>query len=180
MNTLERIFESMLWNSRLIVLVAVVSSLLAAVAMFFLASVDTWFLITHLGEYVSSTLSPEGRGDLRATLITHVVEIIDGFLLATVLLIFALGLYELFISKIEEAETSESATNVLMINSLDDLKTRLAKVVLMILIVKFFEHALSMHFSTSLDMLFFAGGIALIGLALFLSHSGEGHSTTKH
>jgi uncharacterized membrane protein YqhA len=173
MKTLERIFESILWNSRLIVLVAVVSSLLAAIAMFFLASVDTWYLISHLGEYVSSTLSPEGRGDLRASLITHVVEIIDGFLLATVLLIFALGLYELFISKIDEAESSESAINVLMINSLDDLKARLAKVVLMILIVKFFEHALSMQFSTSLDMLYFAGGIALIGLALYLSHSGD-------
>ncbi|HBE93825.1 MAG TPA: hypothetical protein DDW55_15420 [Gammaproteobacteria bacterium] len=176
MNSIERIFEGMLWNSRLIVLVAVISSLLAAVAMFFLATVDTWYMVSHLGDYVSSTLSPEGRGELRATLITHVVEIIDGFLLATVLLIFALGLYELFISKIDAAEESKSANNVLMINSLDDLKTRLAKVVLMILIVKFFEHALSMHFSTALDMLYFAGGIALIGLALYLSHAGESHS----
>ena len=69
---------------------------------------------------------------------------------------------------------------VAVVSSLDDLKSRLAKVILLILIVKFFEHALSMHFSTSLDMLYFAGGIALIGLALYLSHSGEGHSTTKH
>lgn len=180
MNRVEKIFEDMLWNSRLIVLVAVISSLLAAIAMFFLASVDTWFLVSHLGDYVSSTLSPDGRGDLRASLITHVVEIIDGFLLATVLLIFALGLYELFISKIDIAVDSDSATNVLMINSLDDLKGRLAKVILMILIVKFFEHALSMEFTTPLDMLYFSGGIALIGLALYLSHAGESHSSPNH
>ena len=179
MKRIEKIFEGILWNSRLIVLVAVVSSLLAAIAMFFLASVDTWFMISHLGDYVSSTLSPEGRGELRATLITHVVEIIDGFLLATVLLIFSLGLYELFISKIDVAEESDNATNVLMINSLDDLKARLAKVILMILIVKFCEHALSMHFSTALDMLYFSGGIALIGLALYLSHAGDSHSNTN-
>jgi uncharacterized membrane protein YqhA len=177
MNRMEKAIEGLLWNSRLIVIVAVVSSLAAGIAMFFLASVDTWYLISHLGDYVSSTLSPAGRGELRASLITHVVEIIDGFLLATVLLIFALGLYELFISKIDAAETSENANNVLMINSLDDLKTRLAKVVLMILIVKFFEHALSMKFLTSLDMLYFAGGIALIGLALYLSHSSDSHGS---
>lgn len=177
MNSVEKAIEGLLWNSRLIVIVAVVSSLAAGIAMFFLASVDTWYLVSHLGDYVSSTLSPAGRGELRASLITHVVEIIDGFLLATVLLIFALGLYELFISKIDAAETSENANNVLMINSLDDLKARLAKVVLMILIVKFFEHALSMKFLTSLDMLYFAGGIALIGLALYLSHSSDSHGS---
>ena len=89
------------------------------------------------------------------------------------MLIFSLGLYELFINKIEAANDSEHQSSVLLINSLDDLKSRLAKVVLMILIVKFFEHALDMHFDTPLAMLEFAGGIALIGLALYLSHAGD-------
>jgi uncharacterized membrane protein YqhA len=61
----------------------------------------------------------------------------------------------------------------LFINNLDDLKNRLAKVILMILIVKFFEHALNMHFDTAINLLAFSGGIALIGLALYLSHAGE-------
>lgn len=43
----------------------------------------------------------------------------------------------------------------------------------MILIVKFFEHALTMAFETPLDLLAFAGGIALIGLALYLLHAGD-------
>ena len=93
---------------------------------------------------------------MRATTIAHVVGILDGYLLATVLLIFALGLYELFVSKIDEAERSEMGSRVLFIKSLDDLKARLGKVVLMILIVKFFEHALGMHFDRPLDMLYFA------------------------
>jgi uncharacterized membrane protein YqhA len=36
-------------------------------------------------------------------MVAHTVGSIDGFLLATILLIFALGLYELFISDIDEA-----------------------------------------------------------------------------
>lgn len=170
---IERVFEGLLWRSRLVVLFAVVASLFTGFAMFFVATVDAWMLITHLPEYLSHDLVGEARADFRAGVVTHVVEIIDGYLLATVLLIFALGLYELFISKIDEAEDTEGSSQVLVITSLNELKNRLAKVVLMILIVKFFEHALEMEFHTPLDMLEFAGGIALIGLALYLSHAGE-------
>jgi uncharacterized membrane protein YqhA len=174
----ERIFENLLWNSRLVVLSAVIASLLAAIAMFYMASVDAVYMISHLAHYASPTLSVADRVALRSTTVTHVVEIVDGYLLATVLLIFALGLYELFISKIDQAEGSESASNVLMITSLDDLKSRLAKVVMMILVVRYFEYALGMDFSSPLDLLQFAGGIALLGLALYLSHmadKGPGH-----
>jgi uncharacterized membrane protein YqhA len=172
---MERLFEGMLWNSRLVVILAVIASLLTGFAMFFIATVDAWFLLTHLVDYLSPELTTEGRADLRATMVTHVVEIIDGYLLATVMLIFSLGLYELFISKIEQAAESEAGSSVLLITSLDDLKSRLAKVILMILIVKFFEHALKMDFASSLEMLEFAGGIALIGLALYLSHASDHH-----
>jgi len=169
---MERIFETALWNSRFIVIVAVIASLVTAFAMFFLASVDAFLLVTHLGDYLSADLIGEARKDFRAETVTHVVEIIDGYLLATVLLIFALGLYELFISKIEQAESSETPS-VLAINSLDDLKTRLGRVIIMILIVNFFEHAITMDFHGPLDLLALAGGIALIGLTLYLTHAEE-------
>ena len=178
-NKLEHVFEGALWNSRLIVLAAVVSSLTASFAMFFITTIDTYFMVTHLGEYASPSLVGKARSDLRGTMITHVVEIVDGYLLATVLLIFALGLYELFISSIDQAESSETKSNVLLIHSLDDLKARLAKVILMILIVKYFEYAIAMKFESPLDLLYLAGGIALIGLALYLSHAGEHSPVAK-
>jgi uncharacterized membrane protein YqhA len=174
----EKTFETILWNSRLVVLAAVVASLLAAFAMFYMASVDAVYMISHLAHYASPALTATERVALRSTTVTHVVEIVDGYLLATVLLIFALGLYELFISKIDQAEGAENASNVLMITSLDDLKSRLAKVVMMILVVRYFEYALGMDFTTPLDLLQFAAGIALLGLALYLSHladKGPGH-----
>ncbi len=172
---MQRFFEYVLWESRLVVLVAVVTSLVAGLAMFFVATVDAFYMLTHLVHYASPELETAARLELRNSTITHVVEVVDGYLLATVLLIFAFGLYELFIKEIDQAKGHTAASNVLMITSLDDLKGRLAKVVLMILIVKFFEYALNMSFKTPMDLLQFAGGIALLGLALYLSHKGDSH-----
>lgn len=173
MNKMERLFESFLWQSRLVVVLAVIASLAAAVALFYMATVDAFYMVTHLLHYASPELTMEGRVILRTATVTHVVEVVDGYLLATFLLIFALGLYELFVSKIDMAEKAENSSQVLLINSLDDLKGRLAKVVLMILVVRYFEYALGMKFQTPLELLQFAGGIALLGLALYLSHLGD-------
>ncbi len=173
MKKIEAIFEGMLWRSRYIVLSAVISSLLAGLAMFFIATVDAAYMVSHLFEYALPSLASDAREELRAATITHVVEIVDGYLLATVLLIFALGLYELFISKIDMAIDTETSSRVLIINNLDDLKSRLGKVILMILIVKFFEHAINMEFKTAMDLLLLSGGIAAIGLALYLSHKSD-------
>ena len=178
MKFIEVLFENFLWKSRLMVIAAVLVSLVSAAAVLYISTIDAWFMVSHLGDYLSPTLSTEERLALRAETIKHVVEIIDGYLLATVLLIFGLGLYELFISKIDAAEEAEGASKILIINNLDDLKNRLAKVILMILIVRYFEHALNMKFETPLDLLYFAGGIAFLGLALYLTHSNgdnKGH-----
>jgi len=52
--------------------------------------------------------------------------------------------------------------------------TRLAKVILMILIVPFFfEQALNMKLTAPIDLLYLGGSIALIALALYLTHSTE-------
>ncbi len=180
MKKIEQLFEGFMWQSRFVVLFAVIASLMSAFAMFFLTTVDAIYLWSHLLEYASPVLDTAARATLRSATITHIVEIVDGYLLATVLLIFALGLYELFISKIDMAEGAETSSNVLLINSLDDLKARLAKVILMILIVKFFEHAISLSFNSAMDLLSLAGGIALIGLALYLSHAGDHSASPKH
>jgi uncharacterized membrane protein YqhA len=177
MKKLENIFEGALWESRFVVLFAVIASLATALVMFFIATVDAWYLVSHMLDYASASLTGEARYMFRSTSVTHVVEIVDGYLLGTVLLIFALGLYELFISRIDKAEKSETASRVLIIHNLDDLKGRLAKVILMILIVKYFEHAVSMNFNTPMDLLYLAGGIALIGLSLYLTHERDGHGT---
>jgi uncharacterized membrane protein YqhA len=180
MKKLEQLFESLLWESRLVVVAAVVASLLSGLAMFYMATVDAWYMIVHFVDYASPALAESQRAALRSTTVTHVVEIVDGYLLATVMLIFALGLYELFISKIDRAQGSETSSRVLVIESLDDLKARLGKVVLMILIVKFFDYAVEIQFGSALELLYLGAGIALIGLALYLSHAEYAKSPPEH
>jgi uncharacterized membrane protein YqhA len=170
---IERRFEALLWNSRLIVLVAVVASLVVSGAMFFVATIDVIGLVSHLGAYADFHLAPEARAALRSTTVTHVVEVVDGYLLAAIMLIFALGLYELFVSRIEVAEGSEFASRLLLIRSMDDLKSRLAKVVLLILVVKFFEYALRIEINTPLDLLYLGLGTLLVSGALWLSHGKD-------
>lgn len=177
MKKIEDLFEMLVWESRLVVVVAVIASLFAGFAMFFIATVDAFYMLSHLFDYVSPSLAAADRGEFRSETVAHVVEIVDGYLLATFLLIFSFGLYELFVSEIDRAKTSASGSNVLMIHSLDDLKARLAKVVMMILVVKFFEHAIGMHYTSPLDLVYLAGGIALIGLGLYLTHASE---SSKH
>lgn len=95
--------------------------------------------------------------------------VVDGYLLAGIMPIFALGLHELFISRIDTAEESEFAERLLPIRNLDDLKDRLAKVVLLILVVKFFEFALALQVTVALDLLWLGLGIALMAGAVLLS-----------
>jgi uncharacterized membrane protein YqhA len=168
---IEQPFERLLWGSRLIVLLAVVASLVVAIGMFFVSTVDVIGLLGHMAHY-PGTHGAE-RAALRSTIVAHVVEVVDGYLLASIMLIFSLGLYELFVSRIEAAEGSEFAARVLLIRSLDDLKDRLAKVVLLILVVKFFEYALQLTFGTPLDLLYLALGVLLVSAALYLTKGKE-------
>jgi uncharacterized membrane protein YqhA len=181
MRLIERLFENLLWNSRFVVVVAVIASMAAAFTMFFMTTVDVWNAVEHIAHYADPALGAEARKALHDDTITHIVEVVDGYLLGAVLLIFALGLYELFVSNIEAAAKSETASKILLIESLDDLKNRLAKVILMILIVKLFEHAVKLAPNGLLDLLYLGASIALVGLALWLTHHSEGHgeSTPK-
>ena len=174
MNNIEYLFEKFLWNSRLIVLTAVIASLAASLALFYMTSVDVFYLILHVTHYGDASLTTDAREILRAETVAHVVAAVDGYLLATVMLIFALGLYELFISKIDAAAGDHASSSVLFIRNLDDLKDRLAKVVLMILVVTFFERSVRMSFTGPLDLLYFAIGIMLVSLALYFAHKGSG------
>ncbi|MGC2166719.1 MAG: YqhA family protein [Gallionella sp.] len=190
MGFIEKLFEGALWNSRFVIIAAVVGSLLAGFAIFYMATVDVVSLFQHAMHYADSSLDEEARKLLHDKTVSHIVEVVDGYLLATVMLIFSLGLYELFISDIDQAHGSKSSSKILVINSLDDLKSRLAKVILMILIVTLFEEALNIKIGSPLDLVYLGASIALIALALYLTHAsesgdsgesdGEGQSKQKH
>jgi uncharacterized membrane protein YqhA len=166
---LERLFERVLWLSRLVVVIPVVASIALACAAFYLGTVDVVYVVAHVGSYADLAAAAGTRATTRAALLGRIITAVDTYLLAAVLLIFALGLYRLFIRKIEAAERAEFAPHLLRIESVDDLKDRLAKVVLLVLIVEFLQYALGTHYTSALDLLYLAIGIALIGVGLYLT-----------
>ena len=174
MSKTEVAFESTLWGGRWMVLIAVIGGMFTSTAMFVVAGADVIHLVDLIYEYIT-THEIHAREALRGNVVGHIVEVIDGFLLAIVLLIFSFGIYELYVSKIDKAyEQGIAHKHLLSISCLDDLKARLGKVILMILIVKFFEMALSVHFTTMDDLLKFSGGVLLIAIAIFSNQLLDG------
>jgi uncharacterized membrane protein YqhA len=121
---------------------------------------------------------PGGNAGSAARLIPlgTVLQMVEGYLLAAILIIFAFGLYELFIAKIDVAGASENAPRTLIIQSVDDLKERLGRVVLLALVIEFFQQSLRVDYGRPIDLLYMALGILLVGGALYLSALRSGAS----
>lgn len=169
---LEAIFEGSLWKSRLIVLLAVIFGLLGGVALFIVASYDVWDIMVDVYKFMFHHYHPE---NFHGEIIGGIIGAVDLYLIAVVMLIFSFGLYELFISKIDDAEESESGSRILAIHSLDELKDKLGKVVVMVLIVSFFKKVINMNFNTPLEMLYLAVSILALALSLYFMHKGGEH-----
>lgn len=143
--------------SRYLVLAAVLGSLVAALALFVYGVAETIAVVVDT--IAKAQVSSKGAKALALAFI----EIVDLFLLGTVFLMIALGLYELFI------EENLALPQWLSINSFDDLKNKLVGVVIVVLAVLFLGAVVS--WDGSRDLLGFGAGVALVIAALtyFLS-----------
>ncbi len=108
------------------------------------------------------------RSAVRGKALAGIVGALDAFLVASVLIVAAFGLYELFVGKIEAAERSEVAPRLLKIESLEDLKQKVAKLLVVILAVEFFKQAVNLSYASALELLYLAGAILLVSLALYI------------
>lgn len=162
------IFESLLFGQRFVTFLAVLGSMLASMVLFVTSTLEVWHGIV----YACSGLMGE---PFKATKqVVFFVEAIDGYLFATVLIIFSIGLYELFINKIDPVSLKDdNRPNWLKISSIDDLKNSLAKVILMILVVSFFEHSIELEYHTVLDLFYLSVGTLLLSGALYLTHKSK-------
>jgi uncharacterized membrane protein YqhA len=167
----ERLFEGILWNTRFFVLLAVVFSMIGGMALFIVASVDTWGVV---GMVYANYFSGVHAQDFHSELVGNLIGAVDLYLMAIVMFIFGFGLYELFISQIDIAKKS-TASKILEIHSLDELKDKLAKVILMVLIVSFFKRVLHTDYTGALEMLEFSGSILALSLGLYFMHKGGKH-----
>jgi uncharacterized membrane protein YqhA len=169
-------FEQILFSTRFVTFLAVLGSMLAAIILFIISTIQ---VVNGLLLFID--ILSQGNNTNLEHLVAIFVSSVDGYLFATVLLIFSIGIYELFINKIDiVSKRKDSRPNWLIINSIDDLKSSLGKVILMILIVSFFEHSLEIKYETISDLLFLGIGILLIAAALFLTHSHSKHKDKEN
>jgi len=171
MKIIERIFESVLWNTRFFVLLAVVFSMLGGIALFIVASVDIWDVVANVISTYLNHLHPDKFHEI---IVGGLIGAVDLYLMAVVMFIFGFGLYELFISEIDAAK-SEGASKILEIHSLDELKDKLGKVIVMVLVVNFFQRVLFTTYSGALDLVYFAISILALAIALYFLHKGSDH-----
>ena len=150
-------------------MIAVTACVFIAVLLYVMVTIQAFRLPLHIIAFLDTARTSEDRAALYTDAVANIAGVIDGYLFATIMLIFAMGLYELFISKIDVAEDSDLAQRILLIRSIDDLKDRLAKVIFLVLIVKYFEYALHLSYTTPLALLQLAAGIVLIAGALWLT-----------
>ena len=163
---LEKFFENAMWQTRLFVLFAVIFGLLGSIILFVVASVDIYDVLKYTIEVYVNGLHPE---NFHEEIVSKIIGAVDLYLIAVVMLIFSFGIYELFISKIDAAcnEESENCSTILAIHSLDQLKDKIAKVIVMVLIVSFFQKVLHTRYDGALEMLYFALSIGLLAVGLY-------------
>jgi len=171
MQFIEKLFEGILWNGRLFVILAVVFSMVGAIILFIIASVDIYDVAAKTIHIYANHLHPDNFHEM---VVSGIIGAVDLYLMAVVMLIFSFGLYELFISDIDQAKNS-SASKVLEIHSLDQLKDKLAKVIVMVLVVSFFQKVLHANYDGALELLYFAGSILALSVGLYFLHKGGEH-----
>jgi len=156
-------FEKLLWNVRYITILAVILSIIAAFTLIILGSWDIIEAVIFYNPLFDESIS--NNNDL----LFKIISAIDLFLIGIVLLIFGFGIYELFVSEIDFAN-AKFTESTLKIRDLDQLKNKIIKVVIIVLIVKFFEKVLkfSENFTTPMDILYFGLSILSICIGYYL------------
>jgi len=163
MSMFENKFEKALWNLRFVVILAVILSIVASITLFVIGSWDILYSVIYQNPLLNAEVN--NNNDL----LFKIISSIDLFLIGIVLLIFGFGVYELFISEIDFAK-GKFSESTLKISSLDQLKNKIIKVIIIVLIVKFFEKVLKLtpNFTTPEDVLFFSVSILSICFGYYL------------
>jgi len=161
---LERVFEDAMWKTRFLVILAVLFGLLGAVVLFVVASMDIFGVAKYAFETIITHAHPE---NFHEDIVSGIIGAVDLYLIAVVMLIFSFGLYELFISPIDHTKEAKDDSKILSITSLDQLKDKIAKVIVMVLVVNFFQRVLHTEYQGALEMLYFALAVTALAVGLF-------------
>ncbi|KAI3826986.1 hypothetical protein L1987_01047 [Smallanthus sonchifolius] len=177
----ESEIEKVIFDFRFLALLAVGGSLAGSLLCFLNGCV---YIVDAYKVYWTSC----SKGVHTGKMVLRLVEAIDVYLAGTVMLIFAMGLYGLFISNstdnVAPADDRALKGSTLFgmfalrerpkwmkISSLDELKTKVGHVIVMILLVKMFERSKMVTIATGLDLLSYSVCIFLSSASLYILHN---------
>ncbi|XP_062173407.1 uncharacterized protein LOC133878869 [Alnus glutinosa] len=177
----ESSIERAIFDFRFLALLAVGGSLAGSLLCFLNGCV-------YIGEAYKIYWSSCVKGIHTGQMVLRLVEAIDVYLAGTVMLIFGMGLYGLFISNVppdvpssvDRALKGSSLFGMfalkerpqwMKISSLDELKTKVGHVIVMILLVKMFERSKMVKISTGVDLLSYSVCIFLSSASLYILHN---------
>lgn len=164
---LESLTEKRLWLLRFTTIVPVIFSTLSVFILFYLGSTEILEglqILLHINE---------DRDRLFSEVMTNVLGGIDAYLIGIVMILFTYGVYELFISKIDIGRTEDTEVQLLTITSLDQLKDKILKVIVMAMVVGFFKRLIELEAKTATDALLLAISILLIASSAYLMKSNS-------
>jgi uncharacterized membrane protein YqhA len=137
----------LLEKTRYIGLIGIVSLLVAAIAAFVWGAVKTINALTVI-------VTSYGKDEFIAI---RLIELVDAFLIATALYVFAVSLYEMFVNKIALPEW-------MLAHDLPELKEKLGGVIVLVMVVTFLEHLV--EWTAPYESLLFAIAVTLVSGAL--------------
>ncbi len=168
----EQITENLLWGVRFLAIVPVLFGLISVINLFWLGSLEIIEAVKLYGEF-------EGNlSQFTTKVMINIIGAVDLYLIGIVLMIFSFGIYELFISKIDVGRANQEI-RILEIHSLDELKDKILKVIVMVLVVRIFKQVAGMPITTYLEVLYLAIAILLIAASSYLLHSQGGSKHNK-
>jgi len=157
--------EYWLWKFRYVAFLAVIFCAFASVALFLMG---TFEILQPVKQIFLNTIGMNaGNEPLKNEEVLKIfIGALDLYLIAVFFLIFSFGLYELIISKIDVARgrCDDVDHPLLQISSLDELKSKIIKVIIIILIVGFFKNVISMKILLVSDAFLLA--LAILALCI--------------
>ncbi|CAI0398908.1 unnamed protein product [Linum tenue] len=177
----ELLSQQAIFDFRFLALFAVAGSLAGSLLCFLNGCI---YIVDAYRVYWSSCVKGVHSGQM----VLRLVEAIDVYLAGTVMLIFGMGLYGLFISNVphdvhpsdDRALKGSSFFGMfalkerpkwMKISSLDELKTKVGHVIVMILLVKMFERSKMVTIATGMDLLSYSVCIFLSSASLYILHN---------
>ena len=154
-------------SSRYFVIIAVLGAFLTAIALIIYGGLTTISILIEIFAHPTFTITGAKH------LAVESIEVVDLFLLATVLYIVALGLYELFI------DANLPVLPWLVITNLDDLKAKLTGVITVSLSVTFLAYVVEWDGNTNILALGVSVGVVLFALSFLLPQITRGHKAEK-